>query len=429
MKSLQRLGFGVLGLGMAVAAAIAAPQLTGAIFTTTSDGGTVNANIYDSKDAVYLNGGPTVNGGGNGNNAPAGLPDGEYYVQVTTPGGDLLGTSIGSVDETPVVVSGGAFVQLYQLSAILLKHSDGTQGYDDTTNNGGEYKVWVSKASDFANSDSKTDNFKVKSSDDDGADPIVHVYKFYDANANGTWDTGEAAIEGWKVDVAGENGYTDVVYTTWTASVDAGDWSFTEATPVETNWLHTSALTVSLTLENGDEKDVTFGNLCLGSGGGLTLGFWSNKNGQKLIGSDDLSMLSGLNLVDGTGAAFNPGSAGAVKTWLLDGTAVNMANMLSVQLAAMELNVLNGNVSGSSLVYAPGLGTSGHADVDGDGTSDFLSVSDLMAAADAELAAHATAWSGDAWRSYQESLKDALDDANNNRNFVQASAGAFSFAE
>ena len=31
-----------------------------------------------------------------------------------------------------------------------------------------------------------------------------------------------------------------------------------------------------------------------------------------------------------------------------------MAYMLSVQLAAMELNVFNGNVSGSALISAPG---------------------------------------------------------------------------
>ena len=425
MKSVFRFGFAAVALGAAVLGAVAAPPLSGAIFTTLGDGSAVNHNIYDSKDAVYLNGGPSRPGA-------AGLPDGEYYVQVTEPNGTVLGTSLGSVDETPVAVSGGEFVQLYQLSAILLRASDSTQGYDDTTNPGGEYKVWVSTVPTFEQNSSKTDNFKVKPRDGGGDEdpaPIVHVKKYYDANANGAWDSGEAAIEGWKVDVQGAGGYTDVVYTTWTATVEAGDWSFTEATPVETNWLHTSALTVNLTLANGDEKDVTFGNLCLGAGGGLTLGFWSNKNGQKLVGSDDLSMLRGLNLSSANGAAFDPSSAGAVRTWLLNGNAVNMSYMLSVQLSAMALNVHNGGVDGSAIVYAPGVGTSGHADVDGDGTPDFCSICDLMAAADAELASHPTAWDGDAWRSYQEALKNALDAGNNNRNFVQSSAGAFSFAE
>ena len=422
MKSLQRLGLASLATVALVAGAIAAPPISGAIFTTDVDG-TVNENIYDSKLDVYLNGGPAKPGA-------AGLPDGYYYVKVTDPSGQtLLGTSVGTADETPIHVTDGEFDELYQLFAIVAL--DGVPGYEDTPNNGGEYKVWVSSVSDFENNSTKTDNFKVKEDDggggEDPVDPIVHVYKFYDANANGTWDDGESAIEGWKIEVEGASGYTDVVYTSWTATLDADDYTFTEGTPVETNWLHTTPESVSITLADGDEEDVTFGNLCLGAGGGYTLGFWSNKNGQKLIGSDDLAALCDLNLVGASGAAFDPTTAAQVKSWLLNGNAVNMSYMLSVQLCAMKLNVFNGSASGSSLVYAPGIGTSGLVDVDGDGTSDFLTVADLIAAADAELGTHSTAYDGDAWRGYQEALKNALDAGNNNLNFVQSTPGAFSF--
>src|SRR6476659_6824945 len=61
-------------------------QLSGAIFTTTADGSRVNANIYAAKEDVYLDGGP-------GQNAPAkaaGLPEGDYYFQVTDPSGKTL---------------------------------------------------------------------------------------------------------------------------------------------------------------------------------------------------------------------------------------------------------------------------------------------------------------------------------------------------
>src|SRR5258706_5662802 len=64
-------------------------QLPGAIFTTFSDGTRVNANIYPAKcgpTGVWLDGGP-------GPNAPqgaAGLPDGDYYFQVTEPSGKTL---------------------------------------------------------------------------------------------------------------------------------------------------------------------------------------------------------------------------------------------------------------------------------------------------------------------------------------------------
>src|SRR5882672_12682307 len=64
-------------------------QLPGAIFTTFSDGTRVNANIYPAKcgpTGVWVDGGP-------GPNAPqgaAGLPDGDYYFQVTDPSGKTL---------------------------------------------------------------------------------------------------------------------------------------------------------------------------------------------------------------------------------------------------------------------------------------------------------------------------------------------------
>ena len=61
-------------------------QLSGAIFTTNSNGSEVNGNIYPSKDAVYLDGGPPPG-------APqtaAGLPDGTYVFQVTDPSGKKL---------------------------------------------------------------------------------------------------------------------------------------------------------------------------------------------------------------------------------------------------------------------------------------------------------------------------------------------------
>lgn len=112
--------------------------LTGAIFTTDSTGHAVNANIYDSKEKVYLNGGPDKKG--------SLLPDGTYYVRITDPSGSV----VLSVTRTVTVVDG--VFPLTQLAP-----------FSDTPNNGGEYKVWVSRTADFTPSCSKTDNFKVKS--------------------------------------------------------------------------------------------------------------------------------------------------------------------------------------------------------------------------------------------------------------------------
>ena len=95
-----------------VATAVASPS--GAIFTTNSTCTGVNINIYASKDDVFLDGGPAHPGA-------AGLTDGSYYVQVTEPGGTVLGKSLIPV----VTVSDGEFAACYQLSAIVLRASSG----------------------------------------------------------------------------------------------------------------------------------------------------------------------------------------------------------------------------------------------------------------------------------------------------------------
>lgn len=409
-KFLSRvLACGVLFL--LIGSASAAPPVTGAIFTTDNTCSGVDLNIYGAKTEVYLNGGPAHPGA-------AGLPDGDYYVQVTTPAGAQLGTSVGSGNDTPVHVANGGFAQCYQLWAILIQTTSGLTGYEDTTNPGGEYKVWVSNVPTFDNNSTKTDNFKVVLGTLPGDTAKLGVDKFYDANANGVWDTGELLITGWRFRI---HDGMDILRDTPIDLVVAPDsYNVSEFTAVELNWIHTTPTSVDITLVAGDDKTLVFGNVCLGGGGGLTLGFWSNKNGQALMGAGDLIFLSSLNLRDAIGANFDPASYAAFRTWLLNATATNMAYMLSAQLAAMELNVGKGKVSGASLVYAPGA-TSANA-------LGFASINDLMTEANTELGIHGTALSGATWRSYQEALKTALDNANNNLNFVQATACPFSFA-
>ena len=130
--------------------AMAAP-VTGAIFTTTSDGPTVNGNVYDAKEDVYLSGGPQPN-------APcsaAGLPNGDYYFQVTDPsGGTLLSTD--DIAERAVRVSGGVITEY--LGTTHVPTGDGKcpgsisvqlLPYNDTPNNGGEYKVWMTPTDSY----------------------------------------------------------------------------------------------------------------------------------------------------------------------------------------------------------------------------------------------------------------------------------------
>ncbi len=169
----------------------AAPS--GAIFTTTVAGEVVNENHFESKCAVYLDGGP-------GPNAPAkaaGLPDGEYYFQVTDPSGRML-LSTDIVANRKFRVQGGVIVEYTGLGGpahptgydqdhpelgaitIRLANAECPADFVDTPNNGGVYKVWVTPVEEFQGDPlqvdsecgggcyhgflprkSKTDNFKV----------------------------------------------------------------------------------------------------------------------------------------------------------------------------------------------------------------------------------------------------------------------------
>lgn len=92
---------GNVGLGVTLLLTLAftfpvQAKLDGAIFTTTPSGDIVNENVrYESKQEVFLDGGP-------GPNAPrtaAALPEGLYYFQVTDPSGKcLLSSTLESAD-------------------------------------------------------------------------------------------------------------------------------------------------------------------------------------------------------------------------------------------------------------------------------------------------------------------------------------------
>lgn len=389
--------------------------LSGAIYTTMSNDG-VNVNFFTDKEEVYLNGGPQHPGA-------AGLNDGYYAVQVTEPDGTLLGTSIGSSNEMPVFVVGGEFEEVYQLWSILIKESNRTQGYDDSSNGGGVYKVWICSDGGFTNADTKTDNFKVKENADTNivivtTNTILDVVKFYDANANGLND-GELLLVGWKVSVS-DDVYL-VRYTPVLMIVEPGIYTVREFQPLECCWRPTTPSPVDVVLMPGDETVVEFGNLCLGPGGGKTLGFWSNKNGQALFGSGDLALMVSLNLRKANGDEFNPGGYSAFRSWLLSANAVNMAYMLSAQLAAMELNVYNGKVDGNALIYAPGVKSAN--------ALGYATVAKVMAEANVELGLHGYTPSGSQYRACQERIKNALDNANNDRTFVQPIPCPFTFAD
>ena len=127
---------------------------SGAIFTTLADGSEVNLNLFPSKEAVYLDGGP-------GPGAPidaAGLDDGTYVFQITIPSGKLLlSTDKGRCRQFTVL--GGIITGVVNQpdncqhnTGLDVDHNATTvqmMPYNDTTNKGGVYKAWVVRVEDY----------------------------------------------------------------------------------------------------------------------------------------------------------------------------------------------------------------------------------------------------------------------------------------
>jgi hypothetical protein len=415
----------------------------------------INCNNYDDKGSVYMSGGPSA----------AGLSDGSYYFAVLEPGtqnGGFIEGAIGNLSDTTDHTADGHANDLgsgdaqsertfavsnHEISSYAGNHAPGTSPngrdiiglapFDDTNSDGGVYILAICKTDATKPSECKYDAFRI-----DGGEAHfgeVSGKKYYDANTNGKLDAGEVGIGNgttfWPVD------YQDGISGTWitdasgnfSASLVADDYTVGERV-ANSPWMQTGNLFdqtsttggATATLNNKvytvhvvDDSTVSglnFGNVCVGGGGGLTLGFWSNRNGQALISGSDRTALSGLNLIQPKASspffqAFDPTTNAQVKSWLLNATATNMAYMLSAQLAAMTLNVQHNFVDGNALIYAPGTNV---ANANG-----FATVSAVMAEANAELGLHGYTPSGDPARAHQEALKNALDNANNNKNFVQ----------
>jgi hypothetical protein len=313
----------------------------GAIYTSTFDGQIVNQNLYPSKDAVYLNGGPqNLNG--------KGLPNGEYYFQVTTPSGAKLLSTDNLVCRQVQVTNGAVNGYGPDAAAAGCAHANGNFNlannsiplqlvpFDDTSNNGGEYKVWLIRKSSttvpdpdglhvsFNGGNSKTDNFKVQITTptptpcgDDCVAPTFSIggTKFYDANANGLNDDGQS-VGGVQINITLTDPDTLAVTPVVTFTAPDGSWSVPNLKPGTTyvvsetlppdcpdgsHWVETAPAadangnrSYSGTVPNSNVTGLDFGNLCEHPGsGGFTLGFWSNKNGQAAMGGTNAGGVNG----------------------------------------------------------------------------------------------------------------------------------------
>ncbi len=185
--------------------------LTGAIWTTTGGGEKVDANLYDQKCppappnqcvtpplVPFLNGGPSFT------SPRKWVPDDMYYFQVTDPSGKTLlsndniesrrfrvYTDSDGLKHVEYPVPGYPSPDSFHLTCNDVESDNITIAlcpFDDTPNNGGEYKLWITPVGayeqygGFVGRYSKTDNFKVKKlasvwgrKVDDAGDPLEGV--------------------------------------------------------------------------------------------------------------------------------------------------------------------------------------------------------------------------------------------------------------
>jgi hypothetical protein len=139
--------------------------------------------------------------------------------------------------------------------------------------------------------------------------------------------------------------------------------------------------------------------------GALTLGYYSNKNGQATETDADFTFLNALFLRNAAGADTNftslvlANNRKAFASWLLNATSKNMSYMLSAQLATLELNIRHGLVDPDDvLCEVPGTPTIGA----------------IVALAETFIADHDKVLGGDPNRVDGDALQTLINEINNN---------------
>jgi hypothetical protein len=199
---------------------------------------------------------------------------------------------------------------------------------------------------------------------------VLSGEKYYDVNHNGQLDPGEPGIANWPIDWS--DGTSGTIYTDangqFSAQFAPDTYTLTEQQATNSAWTQTGntvdqtsnsggdtsalssfAYTVGV-VAGGSTSGLNFGNVCtVQNVGGLTLGWWTNKNGQAVLGGNDpawRSVVDGYYLVDGSGARFTVSMTAsfataysALKKWLSNATATNASYMLSAQYITTALDI------------------------------------------------------------------------------------------
>ena len=183
----------------------------------------------------------------------------------------------------------------------------------------------------------------------------INVIKFFDANGNGTQDAGENGVPNVTFNLSGGGSATTDANGNASFNVVPGTYIVSEVVPI--GWTSTTASQTVTIDATHCSVTVKFGDVFLcNPSNGLTLGFWSNKNGNAILTANTpgwVTLLNGLNCLrnaDGSKHTFS--TVADFNTWILNANATNMAYMLSAQLAANVLDKAYNGLGGN--VFVPG---------------------------------------------------------------------------
>jgi hypothetical protein len=192
---------------------------------------------------------------------------------------------------------------------------------------------------------------------------------------------------------------------------------------VQSGWTQTSGNADYLPLTANQTDNL--GNIQLRkTGTAQNNGYWAN-HGSSSITQSDINTLNTFSLRNADGSRYTiTGNSLATEqqnlaSFLSGASAANMANLLSAQLIALKLNVLHGLVPASQYLDVSTIqlssSLSGLATYYSCGGHAYVQIADLLSGVANELSQHPTAYGGDAWRPFQEALKNVLDALGNDR--------------
>jgi hypothetical protein len=237
---------------------------------------TQDCNIYTSKQYVWFDA------------LGASLVDGDYFFAVTEPAGtDQNDGPAGNLSDNVDTYTARSFTLLGGALAVVPTGVHAVDGslinvfdFADTTNMGGEYKLYVcSLASGYPvdASDCKTDNFKVRSGQ--GADPTIGKTVFPTFNRDYTWSIAKTVDKTIVKQIGGSATFNYTVTAAQTGVTDSG-WKATGVITVTNpnSYSIDGLITVSDTVDNGGSCSVAGPNPSSLPPGPTTVGYtctWS----------------------------------------------------------------------------------------------------------------------------------------------------------